>query len=315
MGTIISACQKGDSEEETITRIFSRMSLHEIEAKSAYAEFLRCINPDEHFLDYFLFKSFLAQIIGENTFKEAQLTYFENMRKLDKENLNQRRIGGAIIFLAKGSMEEKITILAKHFEKFYGAFNEKNVKEFINDFIEINTENCILSFRDNLGYECVKNLSSLWNKARRQKLLNRVYQNYESINSRQIYCSKPNSSSSVSSIRSIRSCETIDTNCFDQSFEAERRNEEFEAKMQSVIDIVRPTDRFTCVPLGRPYGVDYSDDCLPKTEHSKIEGAKIRKRIKEFIELSFCQLEGDQMRSWLYDDYIKERSEEEIVTN
>ena len=101
------SCQKVESEEESFYNIFSSLNLNEIKARSAYSEFQKCINKEDGFLDYFLFKNFVYEIVGKSIYKSAQINFFDNLRKSEDKNQNLKKIGALIIFLAKGSVTKK----------------------------------------------------------------------------------------------------------------------------------------------------------------------------------------------------------------
>jgi hypothetical protein len=298
---ITCACQKVESEEETIGRILSTMNLTEIETKCAYAEFSKCINKDDGYLDFFLFKTFISKIIGDNNYKSAQNTFFENLRKMDNNKKNIRRIGAMIIYLSKGSKFSKVNTLYEHFINYYNGFNERSVKEFLNDLIDTNTDNCILSFRENLGYDGTKNITEIYKKLRKRKLLNYILINYESLKIKYFHFNK-----GLPVIQNVtivaeahndklnNSLDMTDEKDIDQprrSIEHENGCDAYERYSKSQCDLLMNFNRSES--KGRPENDD-------------------EKIVKEFIELSFNQLSGEYIRNWLYDDYLKEKSYENV---
>ena len=112
-------CQKIESEQEVIMRILSKMSLCDIETKSVYEEFFKCLNREDGFLDYFLYKTFLNKIVGDNNYKNVQSKFFENLWKINDSGKKSKVIGTVIILLSKGVETTKVETLFKHYSTFY----------------------------------------------------------------------------------------------------------------------------------------------------------------------------------------------------
>ncbi len=302
MGTNCS-CQKIESEEETFMRIFSSMNLTEIETKSAYLEFSRCINNEEGYLDYFLFKNFLLKIVGENNYKTAQICYFENLRKMDNKKQNIKKIGSLIIILSKGSKFQKIESLYEHYLKYYSFFDEKTVKEFLNDLIEMHTETCIQSFRENFEYDVIASMTEVYKKLRKRQLLNHLYANYEKVRIKNLHGS-PNKPS-----------EKLNT-----SFDMENLLEGANTNNVNNMNIITSMNSMNITPIKKQrdefqeiYERYNKSQCDTLRSNFTFENKKIEddeKIIKDFIELSFNNLNGEFMRNWLYEDYLKEKSYE-----
>lgn len=292
-----AACtyQKGESEDETITRILSSMSLNGIETKSAYNEFLKCLNEDDAYLDFFQFKSFLTRIIGENVYKKAQLSFFENLRQI--EALSIKLIGILIIYLSKGSNYQKIESLSEHFERFYHKYDETSVKIFLNNVIELHTDLCLLSFKENLDSETVQNLSEVWSKIRKLKLCSHMFMNYESIKAKGIFMQKSPLIIGKKPGQAIESDMTL-----------AQSNPNFKSTNKEVL--LDTGDREDICEYYEKHNKTQSDHFF-NSSGFKFSTKKLsdqEKGIKEFIELSFSQLDGGYIRSWLYEDYIKEKS-------
>jgi hypothetical protein len=324
-------CQKGESEEETIIRILSTMHLSDIEVNSAYNEFLKCINQDEKYLDFFLFKNYLNKIIGENNYKHAQMTFFENLRKLDKKQANIKIIGTIIIYLAKGNNYQKKEILIEHFEKFYDSFDDLTVKIFIGDLIESNTNVCLASFKTNLGSDGVEAMSEIWNNARKAKLASNIFQNFESIKSKHIF----NYRTPIKRIEKFDKSDTIKPlsltgqmsqfSQLDQLTQCNQLNQSFENDM--IISEGNPNNKDPNKVITFKNTMK-EDICEYFEKHNKAQSEQFfsssgfkfnarklseqQKVIKEFIDLSFSQLSGEYIRTWLYDDFMREKAVEEM---
>lgn len=281
------SCQKVEAEEETFMRIFSTMNLTEIETKSAYLEFTKCINSQEGYLDYFLFKNFLSKIVGENNYKNAQTRYFENLRKIDNRKQNIKRIGTLIILLSKGSKSQKIETIYDHYSKYYNFFDEKTVKEFISDLIDLHTENCLQSFRENFEYDVIANMNEIYKKLRKRQLLNHIYSFYERVKIKNLQVSPKKNS------------EILNTS-FDIENILEANLTPIKKPKEDLTDIFERYNKSQCDPLRSNFTF----------ENKKIDEGE--KNLKEFFELSYNYLNGEYMRNWLYEDYIKEKSNENV---
>jgi hypothetical protein len=290
------SCQRVECEEEVFTRIFSSMILMEIECKSAYSEFSKCIHKQDGYLDYFLFKNFLAKIVGENNYKKAQICYFENLRKMDNKKQNMKRIGALMIFLSKGTKYQKEELLYEHYMKFYITVDERSVKEFITDMIEVHTDNCLQSFRENLDYDSVKNMNEIYKKMRKRQLLYHIYSNFERVRIKYFHRTP-----SVVALKSLRKDDILNN-----SLDIENINlndvamiEDPSCKKQAKEDIFEAYERYS------------KNQCDPFYNHFALESSKLNqeeKIVKEFIELSFNYFTGEYMRNWLYEDYMKEKT-------
>ena len=284
------SCQKIESEEETFMRIFSSMNLAEIETKSAYAEFSKCINSEEGYLDYFLFKNFLSKIVGENNYKTAQICFFENLRKMDDKKQNLKRIGSLIIILSKGSKYQKIDLLYEHYMKYYTFFDEVTVKEFLSDLIDMHTDTCIQSFRENFDYEVIATMSEVYKKLRKRQLLYHIYGSFEKVKIKNLHGSPKKPS--------------------------EKLNTSFD--MENILE-----GENNCSPMKRKKGDDFGEiyERYNKSQCDTIklsltfENKKLNddeRTVKEFIDLSFNHLNGEYMRNWLYEEYMREKSYENV---
>lgn len=244
-------CQKVECEEEILQRILSTMFLTEIDCNIAYTEFIKCINKDGT-LHYFKYQNYLHVIIGNNIYKAAQKEFFENLFRNSSKAV--RVIGTIIIFLSKGNKGTKIDLLKTHFNKYYQGLNDNTIKEFVQDIINANTDNCIVSFKNNLSIELIRNMCDIYQKKRKRKLENYILDSYDDIKSKYYNTKKTN--------------------------EISLENKELTSSL--LID----------------------NDSLFKSEEQTIAEEKV---LKEFFELSFSQLNGEFIRNWLYDEYIKDK--------
>lgn len=288
-------CQKIESEEETIMTILSSMNLAEIESKSVYNEFLRCINKDENYLDFFLFRNFLTKIVGENKYKDAQINFFENMRKMNENNI--RRIGAMIIYLSKGSTYTKIELLTEHYQAYYKRFEDKTVKQFLNDMIESNTDNCLVSFREYLGNESFKMMTEIWRKSRKRKFCQNIYSNFESIKIKYLTDLK-SPPLRISKLNNSIEIETSIASNNANNKDANRVITFLNGKKEDICEYYEKNNRSESEQFFSS-GTLSVDSAKTSREDFKI--------VKEFIELSYTQLNGEYIRTWLYEDYSKEK--------
>ncbi len=276
-------CHKIECEEETVSRILSTMHLSEIETKSAYIEFSKCINKDEGYLDFFLFGGYLSKVSGNNNYKNAQISFFDNLRKLDSRQQNIKRIGSIIIYLSKGTKYQKIDLLYDHYMKYYTKFDEKTIKEFISDIIDTNTDNCMQSFRENLGYEVVKNMSEIYKSIRKRQLLFHIYNNFQKIKIK--YFHHPNFMKTERLNNSIDIDNTVGI--------------ELNPERDDITETYERYNKNQCDQI-----CHYSIDVKKLTDEEKV--------VKEFIELAFNYMSGEYIRNWLYEDYLKEKTYENV---
>jgi len=283
---VVCSCHKIECEEETVSRILSTMNLSEIETKSAYIEFTKCINNEEGYLDYFLFKNFLSKVSGNNNYKNAQISFFDNLRKLDTKKQNIKRIGSIIIYLSKGSKYQKIESLYDHYMKYYITFDEKTVKDFINDIIDTNTDNCLQSFRESLGYDVIQNLTEIYKKLRKRQLLFHIYDNFHKIKIKYFHPSSPKfgKSEKLNTSMEIENAHEININVNKDDIEVYERYNKHQCELLSLLQDTHEVKKI-------------SDE---------------EKVIKEFIELAYNHMSGEYIRSWLYEDYLKEKNYENI---
>jgi hypothetical protein len=282
MGNTFS-CQKVESEEETIDRLFSTMNLNDIDTESAYEEFVKSITNKK--LDLSLFESYLNRIIGDNTYSKVQYKYFNSMSQKHNNSENIKKLGLAIIMLSKGTNETKITCLFNHFNNFYKLQNKITdtfkvlptlVQEFIMDIIENNTDYCLYAIQSSMEVEYINEIAQVWKKERMKNLFNSIYANFESLNFKYNKFHSPKK----------RSLSLIDGNS----------EEKLREKKKST-DIISDKKCIT----------EFSYQIADK--NYKDESEKI---IHEFIELSFGQFIGSYIRNFLYEDYMKERTFEKV---
>lgn len=285
-------CQKAENEEEILFKILNSMNLSEIETKSAYGEFLKCINKDEIYLDFFLFNNYLTKIVGDTSYKKAQTVFFENLRKLDDKKRNIKMIGCQIVYLSKGNNSQKIEQLYEHYKAYYTSFDEKTVKEFITDIIDANTDNCLTSFRENLGHEGVENMTDIWKKIRKKKLLYHIFLNYESVKMK--YHRSPGKISIEKMGKTFLLEEEDITNIAVKKC----------GMKDDIVDAYEKYNKSQCDVL---FKKNFHFDKAEKKDDNLTDDQKV---IKEFIELCFSQLSGEYIRTWLNEDYVKEKSYE-----
>lgn len=172
------ACQKIESEEEILSRILNNMKLREIDTKSAYFEFLRCIYEVDFKIDFFLFSEYITKIIGTNIYyKLPQANYFQNLRKRSDNPLaNVKAIAIIVILYSSGDEETKINFILDYYFFFYQKLNEKNVKEFISYIVDSQSSYCFISFPEIYSFETIQVFKHIYSKERRNLLVNKIYE-------------------------------------------------------------------------------------------------------------------------------------------
>ena len=175
--TISMLCSSKHSEEELVSQYLHSMEIAKIDINKAYSECLDCIFEGR--VDAIKYKQFVVKVVGNSPFQEIQLEFFENLLKSTKKNAQVKRIGTTVCFLAEGSQINKVKLLTQHIKKYYGD-SDNSIKEFINDVIDINTDNCYLSFKSKIDPEITNHLIEVWKKPRKTKLFFKIYENYES---------------------------------------------------------------------------------------------------------------------------------------
>ena len=273
MGLILT-CQKLECEDEILQRILSTMFLTEINCKLAYIEFLKCINKDNT-IHYFKFQTFLKLIIGNNIYKLAQKEFFNNLFRNSATSI--RVIGTIIIFLSKGSKSDKIELLKTHFNSYYNGLNDNSIKEFVMDIIDANTDNCIVSFKSNLSVELVKNMCDVYQHKRKRKLEDLILGNYDGVKMKYF---------------------NIKTNEIDLC-----QGDELKLNNSLIDEDDNINDNDVVIKNEKAMNDDLfiNEDCSVKSD----------KMLKEFFELSYSQLNGEFIRSWLYDEYLKDKPYDE----
>jgi hypothetical protein len=257
------------------------MFLTEINCKLAYIEFLKCINKDNT-IHYFKFQTFLKLIIGNNIYKLAQKEFFNNLFRNSATSI--RVIGTIIIFLSKGSKSDKIELLKTHFNSYYNGLNDNSIKEFVMDIIDANTDNCIVSFKSNLSVDLVKNMCDVYQHKRKRKLEDLILGNYDGVKMKYF---------------------NIKTNEIDlcQGDELKLNNSLIDDDDNNINNNSNINDNDVGIKNEKAMNDDLfiNEDCSVKSD----------KMLKEFFELSYSQLNGEFIRSWLYDEYLKDKPYDE----
>jgi hypothetical protein len=265
-------CQRVENEEEIIYALLNNLNLNEIEVKSSYNQFLKCYNREECYLDYFIYKDYILDIVGKNIYKSEQISFFESVGKLDRNNLNVKLIGIIIIYLSKGTSYEKIDCLFKHYNIFYCLSDERTVREFIRDVINSHTDT-LLIFR---GITNRKVFHNIWKKDRKKLLINEIYQNYDFI---------------------------------------KKKYSEWRTKL-SITDSFKPTNYDTIeYEKYNNTHCEFYNKLRFKFIDEKFNLSKEELMIREFLELSYTQMSGEYIRTWLYEESLKEKVDSSVCLN
>lgn len=285
---IMFTCQKVECEEEILQRILSTMQLTYIESKLAYYEFLKCIDKNGS-INFFQFQKYLGMILGNSIYKIAQKEFFDNLYRSTGKNI--KVIGAIIIFLSKGGKTDKIELLKIHFTNYYQGLNDTAIKAFVEDIIDANTDNCIISFKNNLSVDLIKNMCEVYQIKHKRKLEGLILRNYDGIKSKYFQLKNSNETNL---------CDTDNDNINNNIIlmngnELDRLNNSFADCNE---DVTR--EKYMKMANERPIS-----DLLNNNPDDK--SLKAEKVLKEFFELSFPQLSGEFIRNWLYDEYIKDK--------
>ena len=180
MGITQCACKRTDLDEEIITHIFNNTLISNTDIKTVYNDFLQClkIEDDQEKINKSDFDNFMLNVVNPIKMKEAQSEYFYTLIELNSLGTDGiKRIGLMLIFTADGSFSDKINILENHLNTYYGS-SEKNLKEFINDLIELQTDCCLVAFKKHMESSWESSMSAIWKKHRKQKLIIKIMHIY-----------------------------------------------------------------------------------------------------------------------------------------
>ena len=183
-------CQKKESEEEIIERIFKNIPIHNIQTKTLYTQYDKFLilnnNPNEKenqnsiSLNYFEYSYYIIPIIDiqKNIYRLIHLDYFDSLRRMEnKESI----IGTILIFLSNGNKEEKVSCLCELYNKCfnYNICNKKIFVNYIEDVINANTNVCLESFNHSISSEGNVKLNEIYNNSRKKKLNEMITNNYD----------------------------------------------------------------------------------------------------------------------------------------
>ncbi len=193
MGTtqqIIAKCNFGcvvlENELELISHILTKTKLAQISLKEELERFFNLFNDkdidniDKDVLvsDNDLNEYIDAILINNNTYFEAQKKYF--MTVLEKYKYIKKILcifSIIIVFSTMANIMERVTILFDKINKFYGI-EEKDVKEFIKDVIELNTEVCKLAFKSYFNPDEFQKIEVIFEYYRIDRLFNKLLVNH-----------------------------------------------------------------------------------------------------------------------------------------
>ena len=288
-----NACvQKIESEEEAIGRIIQCLHLSTLDTLVVYDDFLKCLTSNN--LDSQKFDIFLQNIIGKNNFSDLQKDYFKILAII-KTSKNIQMIGTMIILLSKGSDGVKVNLLTKHFIKYFlgeraiieecfigSKLLHSNLGKLVTYIIDCNTDQCLLAFRQYIGSEVTRNVSAIWKTKRKKKLLYSILNHLDDIKKkfkRDLTVKEKYGEDEFLNLSDI-----LDHFSYKKDYDEE---EEENAVEDEVFETPTPGGKF----------------------HSFNESIYEKGIVKEFLELAYPQLNGEYIRNYLYDEYMKERGE------
>lgn len=280
-------CEKIETEEEMIGRIMTSLALKEIDSVSAYENFLKCIVNRE--LDFFSFQNYLNSIVVDNKYSKIQKTYFDNLRKLEGGNYeNMKKIGIMIISLSKGYNTVKTNLLISHFNYFYLNQLFSNEMDTIKE--EIDSNRLIFSLRLFVSDVIECNTQHCLTTCRE-------FMQYDGFKN-------------VSNIWNIKRKRKLICNILQNIENIEmkflKNKEELEKYQYSSGDAFKSYK-----------SMNMTEDSEGENENREVKPLYVNAIYdiiitNEFIELTYPQLNGEYIRNYLYDEYMKERSFEKI---
>jgi hypothetical protein len=280
-------CEKLETEEEMIGRIMTSLALKEIDSVSAYENFLKCIVNKE--LNYFSFQNYLNSIVGDNKYSKIQKTYFEILSKLEGGNYeNMKKIGIMIISLSKGYNAVKTNLLISHFNYFYLNQLFSNDMETVKE--DIDSNRLIFSLRLFVSDVIECNTQHCLTTCRE-------FMQYDGFKN-------------VSNIWNIKRKRKLLINILQNLENIEmkfiKNREELDKHQYSSGDAFKSYK-----------SMNMSDESEGDSENREIKPLYVNAIydiiiINEFIELTYPQLNGEYIRNYLYDEYMKERSFDKI---
>lgn len=280
-------CEKIETEEEMIGRIMTSLALKEIDSVSAYENFLKCIVNRE--LDFFSFQNYLNSIVGDNKYSKIQKTYFDNLRKLEGGNYeNMKKIGIMIISLSKGYNTVKTNLLISHFNYFY--LNQLFSNEIDTIKEEIDSNRLIFSLRLFVSDVIECNTQHCLTTCRE-------FMQYDGFKN-------------VSNIWNIKRKRKLLCNILQNIENIEmkflKNKEELEKYQYSSGDAFKSYK-----------SMNMTEESEDENENREVKPLYVNAIYdiiitNEFIELTYPQLNGEYIRNYVYDEYMKERSFEKI---
>jgi hypothetical protein len=174
MGITHCTCKKSDAEEDQVSPIFNQTLLPQLDIKRVYPDFLRCIKIEDYKEVIILkeFDNFLNKIVNpKSNHKDAQLDYFNILIKLNPLGRDSiKQIGTILILTAEGSFDDKLEILEKHIITYYGN-SEINVKEFLNNLVELHTDCCLVAFKKYMESSWENTMIGIWKTHRKKNVI------------------------------------------------------------------------------------------------------------------------------------------------
>ena len=135
-----------------------------------------------------------------------------------------------------------------------------------------------MSFKQILNVQSLTSMTNSWKKGKKAGLLNEIYKNYSSI---------------------------------------KKKYSEWKTKL-SLTDSFKPKSKFNSEVIERHYNYTNCEFYIRNRFNfidDKFNLSKEELMIREFIELSFHQLDGPYIRTWLYEESLKENSDSSICLN
>ncbi len=305
-------CPISHNEQETIDNILATTKLSESSLEENLLKLFLCVNGIEsksntqNYTAYILenlknydklnrnfsipnFNNFLNSFLVNKQFFQAQQLYFN--RLLAKHDVSQtcfRNFVTMLIFYSQASYKERLDVLFKHITESYGCKPE-NIREFLYEVINLNTDDCLLGFGPFLKKSEVRRLYKVWSPERKDKLFRKLLKIYNKKTK-----TRMNRSRSINSHRETYN--KIDV--------CEKLNELNQTDSNMSVDIMDNTN--------------VADSIIFKTRKSRIilDANRVieelgiepdnESKLYNFLCISINELFGEYIRNWLFEDYCQE---------
>jgi hypothetical protein len=298
MGT--SCVQKIETEEETMSRIMEYLTFSLLNSDNFYEDFCRCIENEK--INPKLIDAFLDKIVENNSYTTMKKEYYKCLLKY--ENLQSiQMMGSMLILLSKVNLNIKFQLLTLHFKKFFLHENsDKPLKivgtkelharlaKFVAYIIDCNTDVCIEAFHHYIGPDVIQNVDKIWTRVRKESVFFNILKHLDDIKKKFRVANENRSEKlgeedllNISSVQEHISFKKISFNPHNNSTDF-RILEEENNNLNHQFETPTPGEK-TIFANEAVYDIGI---------------------IYEFIELAHPLLEGEYIRDYLFQEYMKQ---------